>query len=75
VRVIPIRSDLFSKSVLSVFPDSRNERPDVGQTSREQQLLLRFPEEFVESVYVQSMALVLHRGFRIHTSDSRLRRN
>ena len=52
VRVIPIRADLFSKSVLSVFPDSRNERPDVGQTSREQQLLLRFPEEFVESVYV-----------------------
>jgi len=52
VRVIPIRADLFSKSVLSMFPDSRNERPDARQTSREQQFLLRFPEEFVESVCV-----------------------
>jgi hypothetical protein len=39
---IQIREDHFSKSVQSVFPESRNARPDLGQTAGEQQFLLRF---------------------------------
>jgi len=73
--VFPIRADLFTKSVLSVFPNSRNNCPDAGQTAREQHSLLRFPEQFAKSEYAYLMAPVLHRVFRIHTSDSRLRRN
>jgi hypothetical protein len=49
VRAIPIRADLFSKSDQSVFPNSRNDCPDAGQTGSEQQFLLRFPKQLCKT--------------------------
>ena len=38
-------------------PDSRNERPDIGQAHREQQFLLRFPEHCAKNDSLELVAL------------------